>query len=366
MGSCIRGYIPTLDGWRAVAVGLVILYHSFMDVFPKDSTSFFLASRGAKGVDIFFALSGLLITTRLLEERAANGRINLSQFYVRRAFRILPPYFLYLGVLALLALAGVVSVSRLQWLGCVGFFRNYLPEPDVWGRYTGHFWSLSVEEHFYLLWPFLLVLLGTRKAGGLAVLLAVAISVWRKVDQHYQILSPFGLGRSDTNMDAILWGGFAAVVVHHPAARAWLSRRLTLSVWVGLVVVAVYLVLAEPPFGMTLLAVLMPWLLLGTVFNPTSWPSRLLETAPLRWLGRISYSLYLWQQLFIFGVLRHLGVLQSDAPWQVNLALALPATLAAAAGSYYLVERPILRIGHRLTRVRQPSIHFTSVVPSPT
>jgi peptidoglycan/LPS O-acetylase OafA/YrhL len=321
--------------------------------FPKGSTESFLISQGAKGVDIFFAISGFLITSRLLDERDKFKQINIRNFYLRRVFRILPPYALYLAILAMLAATGVVTVSRREWVASMLFFRNYLPEPDVRGWYTAHLWSLSVEEHFYIFWPLTLVLLGRFKAGSLAVILALAISVWRKIDQHYQILFPLGMGRSDTHMDAIMWGAFAAIVVHNPAARAWLARRLTLAVWVCLLAVVVALALAEPPFGRTLLAFIMPWLLVGTVFNPTSLPARILEATPLRWVGRLSYSLYLWQQLCISRVWINIGVFSVDTPWYLNLALALPATFILAAGSYYFIEMPLLRFGHQFTRPKQ-------------
>ena len=120
----MRGYIPTLDGWRAVAIGLVIVYHAMTGMFPKGSTEYFLIGQGAKGVAIFFALSGFLITTRLLDERDAFNQIGIRKFYLRRAFRILPPYLLYLASLAMMAAAGVLTVSSREWLGSVLFFQR--------------------------------------------------------------------------------------------------------------------------------------------------------------------------------------------------------------------------------------------------
>ncbi len=142
-------YIPTLDGWRAMAILGVMIYHGTTSWFypygPCPSyESLLVIQQGAKGVDIFFALSGFLICSRLLEERRKTGGINLKRFYFRRGFRILPPYYFYLAVLAAVTATGLIVVQPMEWWGCLLFFRNYLPPLQTHGWYTGHFWSLSV------------------------------------------------------------------------------------------------------------------------------------------------------------------------------------------------------------------------------
>jgi len=139
--------ITTLDGWRGVAISLVIAEHAGWERFPHQLWN----GLGSLGVDIFFVLSGYIITTRLIQERAATGTISLSSFYVRRAFRILPVVGCYIAVLAVLSLFLPMDVRASQLAGSLFFFRNYQFAATWTGIYTAQFWSLSIEEHFYLL-----------------------------------------------------------------------------------------------------------------------------------------------------------------------------------------------------------------------
>src|SRR5262249_54819702 len=141
-----------------------------------------LARHGAIGVDLFFGLSGFLIGTRLLEERRRTARIHLVAFYIRRSFRILPPYLAYLVALTALAAVGVLATPGRELASCLLFVRNYLIPTAGGGWYTGHFWSLAVEEHFYLIWPVLLIVWGARNAAWKVAMLAGAVAAWRIVE----------------------------------------------------------------------------------------------------------------------------------------------------------------------------------------
>jgi peptidoglycan/LPS O-acetylase OafA/YrhL len=149
------GYLPTLDGWRAIAIVAVLLDHtveySGLGHYPK-LVSF--THTGPNGVSLFFAISGFLICSRLLEEKRAFGQISLRGFYIRRACRILPPAMFYLLVIGALSLCGLIIVSPGEWWSSALFFRNYLPGDRIsrgWGGYTIHYWSLAVEETFLFL-----------------------------------------------------------------------------------------------------------------------------------------------------------------------------------------------------------------------
>src|SRR5258708_37016781 len=125
------GYLPTLDGWRAIAILGVIICHGTTAIFGPGGTYvnsrvFDLTRYGALGVDIFFGISGFLICTRLLQEEQQLGRISLKRFYIRRGFRILPPYLLYLVVLAILGALGAVTLRGFDLLACLFLFRNYI------------------------------------------------------------------------------------------------------------------------------------------------------------------------------------------------------------------------------------------------
>jgi len=347
MRTSVSGYIPTLDGWRCLSIVGVMIAHGANSVLQLSGTYSRLTEYGALGVDIFFAISGFLISSRLIEEHHRFGRIGLGGFYIRRAFRILPPYFLCVGGIALLTAAGLLTVHRWEWLGCLFFFRNYVPS-QLGGWYTGHFWSLAVEEHFYLIWPGLLVLCGLRRARRWIPVLALAVAIWRALEFRLQIgthLIP-GLGfysRTDIRFDALLWGCWAALVFPELRDRSsWFRPAL----WAGLAAGFVFCVVFKPPFASCWQAAIVPLLLVGTILHPGSWAGRVLELAPLRWIGTISYSLYLWQQVFLVGekaIPHSLGILQSF-PFNVV------AVFGCASFSYYLVERPLIKIGYQVAK----------------
>ena len=206
-------YLPTLDGWRSVAIALVLFAHaseSLLDAIPLN----FLANLGSLkmvgliGVQLFFGLSGFLITSKLLEEEARHGRISLAAFYIRRSFRILPAALAFLSVIALLAMAGVLDISPARWFSTLFFAANYSWAEHSW--YLGHFWSLAVEEHFYFLWPAAFLLLRGRGARlALVLSLALLVALWRAVDFKFQLTGSTPAvfwGRTDIQADGILWG----------------------------------------------------------------------------------------------------------------------------------------------------------------
>jgi peptidoglycan/LPS O-acetylase OafA/YrhL len=349
-------YLPTLDGWRAVAILNVMICHASDALYHADGSypNMFLHAltrHGALGVDIFFGISGFLICSRLLTEHRHRGNISLKRFYVRRFFRILPPYVTYLAGLALLATMGLVRVSPQAWWSCLLFYRNYLPVSVFGTHYTGHFWSLAVEEHFYLLWPGLLVFAGITRARKLVVILAGLIAAWRVWEFRHQWLDHLipGVGffpRTDIRLDGLLWGCWMALMLNDPIWHDRITRWLSPGVWLSLAAVFIACVRFQPPLAMMWQSILIPLLLAGTVLRPDALIGRILETTPLRWIGQISYSLYLWNSLFFAGMENPhplpLGGLQ-QLPWSI-----VPV-FACASLSYYLVEQPLIRLGHSLS-----------------
>ena len=144
-----RGEIPSLNGLRAASIIMVLIAHLAQQGTLVPSV-WYLCELGHLGVDMFFVISGFLITVLLLREHRRNDAISLKQFYVRRAFRILPAYLFFLAGIALFAWLGAVSVTGWDWFGVLTYNVGFLPKAS-WN--VGHIWSLSVEEHFYLLWP---------------------------------------------------------------------------------------------------------------------------------------------------------------------------------------------------------------------
>lgn len=346
------GYLPTLDGWRAIAIVGVIICHGTdrilgaSGVWPQ-AQLYALTRYGAYGVDVFFGISGFLITTRLLNEARRRGRIDLRAFYIRRFFRIVPPYLAYLAVATLLA----VDPGPGGWTGevasCLLFVRNYYPGG---GWFTGHFWSLSIEEHFYLLWPAFLALVAPRKPTLVVLAVALLIGAWRVIEFRLMLLAAIASGisffqRTDIRLDSLLMGCVVALVF--AGYRTRVTTTVSPGVWLLLVLAFVACVIRQPPLALTWQSILIPLILVGTVAHPGIWFSRFLETSAISWIGRISYSLYLWQQLFLIA---------SDTTpthfiaWAQRPPVNVVAALVAATASYYVLERPLIALGHRLSR----------------
>jgi peptidoglycan/LPS O-acetylase OafA/YrhL len=350
-------YLPTLDGWRAVSIVLVILHHSQIHfnvpIFAALLRS--ISKAGEVGVELFFAISGLLICSRLLDEETRFGQISVKSFYLRRCFRILPAALFYLLVIAILAAFHIIPLLPVDWFAALFFFRNYAMvfeylhhSPLAIHWYTGHFWSLSMEEHFYLVLPGVLVFFKrTRRWVLFGFVIAVALRrfvVAHLLQNNYQISF-----RTDTHADALFIPAVIALLLYpllrNQAARRWIPA------WSFPILLAVEIVLLfnRIPFFSTLQATVIPLLILSTVLHPLSLPGRVLEMKPVRWIGWISYSLYLWQQLF-FGAnfVSSPPQLAALREWPINLA----ALLACAFFSYYVVEKPFIRLGHRLSLAR--------------
>lgn len=267
------GYLPTLDGWRAVAILSVIFTHDRLYSWGSLSTGW-LYHYGHHGVDLFFAISGLLICSRLLEEEQVFGKISIRNFYVRRAFRILPAALAFLIAIAALSLTGVLRIGVREWLGALLFFHNYtfltgsLVLDSV---FVGHFWSLAVEEHFYLILPTILVL--TRRGWRVPVLLTLALFVeihrwqtlqsrdWMHVSRHTDVL-----------LDLLLIPSALAVLAQLPRLRVRFGMHL--RIWPLLLLSIMFLIThwSGTFWEITATAVLMPLMLLGSILNPkASW-----------------------------------------------------------------------------------------------
>ncbi len=339
-------YLPTLDGWRAVAISLVMIDHTVGGITGHG------IALGQHGVNLFFGVSGFLITTKLLEEKNFTGRISLISFYRRRVFRIAPAALCFLFTVALLSLAKILLLSRLELAGSLMFFRNWMIALGD-NNITKHFWSLSLEEQFYLVIPLIVAITpGPRLlkllAGG-AVLVEIVRTIyfsyhpdvaWR-LDMRY---------RTDLRADGLLLGCAAAVALQDERARKLLNFCSKPMIWAFLALAWILVLVMEKQATTLIESLLVPLLVVGTVTNHDIPISRLLEFAPLRWVGRISYSLYLWQQLFLFPNFRvqKLGSLTAF-PQNVILVFAL------ASLSYYLVERPVLRWARNSIRAHENS-----------
>ncbi len=357
-----EGYIPTLDGWRALAVLGVVIYHAT----PSGAFGFPVANLGQRGVSVFFGISGFLICSKLVSEELKYGKISLKNFYLRRAFRILPPALAYLVVIALLGKAGLLARMPLrELLSCIFFFRNYLPEVSDISGYTGHYWSLSVEEHFYLLFPALLIWGNSSRVRFIAPLLAIMVGCWRILDARYNISSPLlppeiilSYHRTDRLADGLLFGCTLALWVNQVAFRKVLHEKLTIFVWWALVAMYITGCFYSLPFQGILDAILIPLMLYGTTINRATLVGAILEFPLLKWIGRLSYSLYLWHAIFFVGRYHQPEFLQL---FPINIA----ALIICASASYYLIEQPMISLGRKLMKATQdrPSPRDLEAIP---
>ena len=363
------GYLPSLDGWRAIAILSVICYHDHVHRLWIFSTSL-IHQYGDLGVDLFFAISGVLICSRLLEEERVTGGISLKGFYIRRFFRICPPAWLYLISYLILSLFHLLPVDvggllasflmvRNFWVGVAG------DVPRTW--YTIHFWSLSVEEHFYLLLPSLLVFVKRRRAVLLGLLSAV-VMLWVMLVTHYTALHVQGVVlRTDMRIHALLIPAMFAVLLSRQDVRAFVTRWL--HPWVALLLfVAAFIFFTRTHVHLLSLATMFvipvgfPLLVISTMLHPKSVACRILEWWPLRFVGHISYSLYLWQQLFFAGG-------RAPASWPLSVLQIFPlnylGAFVCATASYYLIEKPLIRVGHRLAHPATPGREDLNETPAP-
>jgi peptidoglycan/LPS O-acetylase OafA/YrhL len=342
-------YWPALDGVRALAVTAVLLFHGGVAWLHG----------GFLGVDAFFVLSGFLITSLLLAERDRTGRIRLGSFWLRRARRLLPALLVVL-VVVVLAFRDLLPRLELSMLRGDAYsalvyaanWRMIYRGDDYFGRTSApsplqHTWSLGIEEQFYLLWPLIVVAvlalglrLGRRVllvvclAGAVASELAAAALFHRTdINRAY-----FG---TDTRAQALLIGCAMAVVL---ATGVRLPRRsLTVAAWVGVAVVGTLWVTANGSDtwlyrgGLTLGAVAVALVLAQAVTRPDSALAGALAIAPLVWLGRISYGVYLWH----WPLYALLTAERTHLTGAALLVLRIAVTLAVAVVSYVLIEKPV-------------------------
>lgn len=340
-----RRQIPTLDGLRAVSILCVIAGH----VAAMESSVARFGRIGGLGVRVFFVISGYLITTLLRREWERRGTVSLRAFYFRRTLRIFPPFYVFLLVTAVLFALGAFPESRPRWWPALTYLSN-LWSVGTWE--LGHTWSLAIEEQFYLVWPFAFRRLGpgrARWAAAIAIVTAPFVRFGARALGHATSIEFFNQLSATWTVDFLAVGCILALLpqggrLEEFSRRALGSRSaLAAALLIGLGQLSLPLagrlwVGIDLAIAQSLLALVLGLTLAWCVSNPNSRLGRFLEAAPLRALGVASYSVYLWQQLFFRPTSR------------LSLPLAAIGTLAAAALSYFVVERPSLRVRSRLEK----------------
>jgi peptidoglycan/LPS O-acetylase OafA/YrhL len=346
-------YIPSLDGIRAVSFFVVFLAHAGLGwVIP-----------GYFGLTVFFFLSGYLITTLLRMEQTKTGSISLGQFYLRRTLRIFPPMYLVLAVACALPLLGFYkgSVHASTVLAQALHLTNYYIIRNGWWEGiapgTWVYWSLAVEEHFYLVFPLLYIgltrFLPSRRHQALVLLgLCALVLVWRCI-----LIFGFHVWKdrvylaTDTRVDAILTGCILAVWRNPVLDGDAFDEKTLKRVWVPLGTLAIVLSVAirNPDFEQTLRYSLQSFGLLPIFVACVRWHdrglARVLNWAPVRYIGVLSYSLYLMHTATIWALEQ-----RTRLPTFVRGVLALAILLVLAALMHRYVELPCGRLRRTLSR----------------
>jgi peptidoglycan/LPS O-acetylase OafA/YrhL len=367
--------VPGLDGIRAVAIILVILWHCLSHTgIPAATVGPLLpvVTQGWAGVDLFFALSGFLITGLVLdEERATGRRLDLGRFYARRALRIFPAFYLVLGLDLLLrrlpvfhSLAGAGQTGPFEVVAVATYWSNYYyaAARALGAPALALFWSLCVEEQFYLFWPvFLAAVRGTRArvmvALGICVLLPWArwVAMGTSARRDVNMLSHF-------RMDSLMWGALAALLLPRLLRERRACRLMLAAVTAALAVLYAPLHLGVDvgafAYGLALSLLALWGSLLGleVTLAPNGYLARALSLSPLRAVGRVSYGMYLLH-FHVIDLLTAAAptVVRGTAPGSFVIlgSFAVVGTFAVAAAMYGLYERPFLRLKGRFTPPRQ-------------
>lgn len=357
-------HMPQLDGVRAIAAGMVVCYH-FYDPIRQH------VQLGSIGVRIFFVLSGFLITGILLRTRiatdasgtAGRGR-GLRRFYIRRFLRIFPLYYFALGLAWLTRVEG--ARGSMAWhaayLSNVLFFLQNAAHHGKWGGNLAHFWSLSVEEQFYLLWPWVVFFAPRRSLPGITLGLAVFAPVFR-----YVVFTATGNDITPVLLpgciDSLALGAYLAMSVlpefeSHPLIRP--PGRAVL--WIGLVLLVANQA-ADMSHGWwafrlvsfdSAVALVGLWVVAKAARGFTGPAGRLLASAPVRYLGTISYGIYVYHLMLpamLPRIARRLGYPDIFAPLGEHtlayFAFYSLTTILVAAISWHALEAPINRLKDR-------------------
>lgn len=334
--------LPKLDFLRAVSAGIVIAYHYGFSSIPAGF-----------GVMTFFVISGFLITFLLLKENERTGTVSLKDFYIRRSLRIFPAFYVYWAIALAALLVRHAHVIWPQVICSFFYLGNYYQGLHGYpSSLFSHTWSLGVEEQFYILWPGVFVLF-RRSLNGLMRGLMVAIGclwMYRAVLQYSGVSDPYLYTAFETRVDAILVGCLLAIALYTGAAAGFVQQARRAR-WIPVTLVLLgmsllwwpqYSVNYKYAYGFAIDSALLGILILQlTSVDGWKW----MDEGPIAYLGRISYSTYLYQQIV-------LPILRPLLPESVRLVGCFVGIWVVAAVSYELVEKPFLKLKKRFETVK--------------
>lgn len=350
------GRFPSLDGLRAISIIIVIFSHLVLNKYipfhfltdVKLLMPFtLLFTDGGFGVNVFFVISGFLITSLLLKEEL-NGKISLKNFYIRRTIRIFPAYYFLLFVYFILCLFNIIQISQASWLSSLTYTKYFFPNYDF---VTDHFWSLSVEEHFYLLWP--LVFIGGSKFRKWSLVLMVALVPLLKIYSHFYTLNIYGHDLFHKNsiffrVDSIALGCLVAIYISKIIEKLQSSFLLVFRISIISLILMRFVPKLAMKFGVedlyildvffnstsTISNVLIVAIMLYSIFGPHKGWFNFLNNPIVKYIGVLSYSLYLYQQFFT----------SNNDYWVGQFPQNFLFILFSAMFSYHVIEKPFLKL----------------------
>ena len=358
-----RPTIPSLNGFRALAVLAVIAYHA---------ETGFVGFRAGSGVMLFFVISGFLITWLLLKETDRYGDVSITNFYIRRALRIFPAFYCFLALLLILMWATSMPVAWSHALSAALYVSNYYHAvSSATVEHLEHTWSLGVEEQFYLLWPTIFAPLRHNLPRLTRVLLSCIALVWiHRASLAFAGVDDQYLYRAfDTRADQLFVGCLLAVALKQGwGMRFWerMCRPLAAVATIALLQLSLWLDYNDAPtaflYRFVVGQAVEPFLLAIVLVQGIMLWDRFLEWRPLRYLGTISYGMYLYHALALALVRR----LTTSEPGIPSTMLGIIATAALASVSFFLLERPVLKVKDRLQRPRSRVRSDAGIVPAAT
>lgn len=344
--------LPSLDGLRAISILMVLGAHAMRTTnFPEWIKPYGeYAWNGNLGVRVFFVISGFLITHLLMNEQARTGRVALGAFYKRRMLRIFPVFYAFLLFVLMITIVIHRDFSIAEWLSAASFTKNY-----YLGHWTlGHFWSISVEEQFYLLWPFILTILKTQRKLQIAAYIVIVVAPILRIAFYVSPWPWIGDYAFFTHCDSLMFGCLLAIlvsgdlrehirnflVIHRRFIQAMLIMSIYLTWMLSLHGILGFLTI---PFGPTFQSAAIAGLLASVVLVKEGSLYYLLNRPLVINIGIFSYGLYIWQQFFLYPS----NYPDGDLWWRAfpqNILI----TFIVATVSYYVIEKPFLKLKNKL------------------
>ena len=341
-----KKFIRCLDGWRGYAVFLVLIYH-LLGQFAGSEIYHLLATYisplGRKGVQIFFVISGYLIIGNIVNEISHHHFFSIRNFFVKRFFRILPPYYFYLAVCLLVSLFRKDLVHPAEILRGV-FFLTYIPIEKTL-IYTAHMWSLCLEEYFYLIIS-ILFLFNAKNSKHLTKIILFVLFILLSQGAVTILKIKSGFIYDLLEFRFMFMGGLIAILNKKYADKInWEKLVVARPIFLAFFTLLLFY---TPPGYMLIFPVIIGITIHLTTINPTRFISIVFENRPISWLGTISYSVYLWNSFFIpwseYYIFKSKINLIQQFPLNIGFSLAL------AVFSYKYIEQPMIRYGRKFLK----------------